>query len=291
VTNLKDRQRAAARARLEREMAARQENAAHRRRRRNGILGGIGVLAVIGVVVGIVVATTGGTPAKTPAVAASQAAAKCTWTPNPALKGDAQNPVDKQLVNTGPPPLSTVPHNGSQQMTLNTTQGKIVITLNVSKAPCSAESMSFLTGKKFFDNTKCHRLTTSGIYVLQCGDPSGTGMGGPSYTYASENLPTDQQPNYPAGVVAMANPGNKNLNGSQFFIVYQDTPETADETGAMQSNLTSDYTIIGTVTTGLDTIQKVGKAGVIATDKTDPNDGTPKLPVTIKTATIGPVQP
>lgn len=291
MTNLKDRQRAAARARLEREMSVRQEAAAHRRKRRNGILGGVGVIVVIGAVVAVIVALTGGGKPAAPAAAASQGPAKCTWTANPALQGDAQNPKNPKLVNTGPPPLTSVPHNGTRQMTLDTSQGKIVITLDVTKAPCSAESMSFLAGKKYFDNTKCHRLTTTGIYILQCGDPSGTGTGGPSYTYASENLPVDQQPNYPAGVVAMANPGNKDLNGSQFFIVYQDTPATADENGQIQSNLTSDYTIIGTVTTGLDIVQKVGKAGVIPTNASDPSDGAPKLPVNIKTATVGPIQP
>ncbi|HEU0241492.1 MAG TPA: peptidylprolyl isomerase [Micromonosporaceae bacterium] len=288
MTNLKDRQRAAARARLEREMAARREQASRRRRRRNEILVGVAVLAVIGAVVGIVIGTSGGGK---PSAAATLAPAKCTWTPNPALKGDAQNPANKTLVNTGSPPLTSVPHNGTREMTLDTSQGKIVITLDLTHAPCSAESMAFLTSKKFFDNTKCHRLTTAGIYVLQCGDPSGTGTGGPSYTYAHENLPTDQQPNYPAGVVAIANPGNQDLNGSQFFIVYQDTPESADESGALQSNLTSDYTIIGTVTSGLDIVQKVGKAGVTPTDASDPTDGAPKLPVDIKTATVGPIQP
>jgi peptidyl-prolyl cis-trans isomerase B (cyclophilin B) len=289
VPNLKDRQRAAARARLEREMAERQAQAAKRRRRRYEILGGVGVLAVIAAVVIVVVNVTGGS-SKAPAAAASQAAATCKWTPDPALTatGAQHNP---DLKNTGSPPLTTVPHNGTRAMTLDTSQGKIVITLDVSKAPCSAESFTYLAGKGFFDNTKCHRLTTAGIYVLQCGDPSGTGRGGPSYYYPHENLPTDQQPNYPAGVVAMANAGNKDQNGSQFFIVYQDTPVSSDENGQLQSNLQSDYTVIGTVTSGLDIVQKVGKAGAVASSPSDPTDGAPKLPVTIKTATVGSVQP
>src|SRR5262245_28499975 len=262
-------------------MAARQANAANRRRRRNEILAGVGVLVVIGAIVAIVVSATGGKSKLTPAAASSQAAAKCVWTPNPAATATGSN-HNPDLVNTGVPPLTTVPHNGTQQMTLNTTQGKIVVTLDVKDAPCAAESMSFLAGKNYFNNTKCHRLTTSGIYILQCGDPSGKGTGGPSYTFAHENLPTDQQPNYPAGVVAMANPGNKDLNGSQFFIVYQDTPATADENGQIQSNLTSDYTIIGTVTTGMDVVQKVAKAG--ANNANGPGDGSPKLPITITTA-------
>ena len=226
MTYLKDRQRAAARARLEREMAARQENAAHRRRRRNGILGGIGVLAVIGVVVGIVVSTTGGTPAKTPAAAASQAAAKCTWTHESGAQGRRPEPGRQA---TREHRTAAADHRAAQRHAADDAGHEPgqdrhhAWTCRRHRAPPRA--CRYLAGKKFFDNTKCHRLTTVGIYVLQCGDPSGTGMGGPSYTYASENLPTDQQPNYPAGVVAMANPGNKDLNGSQFFIVYQDTPE------------------------------------------------------------------
>jgi peptidyl-prolyl cis-trans isomerase B (cyclophilin B) len=289
VTTLKDRQRAAARARLEREMRARQEHASQRRRRRTvALFSGLSVVLVIGLVALLInVFNSGGHNVAVGPTA--NAPAKCTWTPNPALKGDAANPKNKTLVDTGSPPDTTVPHNGYADMVMNTSQGQITIRLDVTHAPCSAASFAFLAGKKYFDGSKCHRITTAGIYVLQCGDPSGTGTGGPSYTYAAENLPTDQQPNYPLGVVAMANPGNKDLNGSQFFIVYKDTPMSVDESGNPVSNLTSDYTVIGTVVGGMDVVQKVAAGGVIPSDPQNPNDGAPKLPVKISTMTVGPV--
>jgi len=117
----------------------------------------------------------------------------------------------------------------------------------------------------FFDQTLCHRLTTENIYVLQCGDPTATGLGGPNFTYRDENLPTNAEANYPAGVVAMANSG-QNTNGSQFFIVYADT------------SLPPSYTIWGKVTKGLEIVQMVAKSGVLDGKK----DGSPKQKIGIE---------
>jgi peptidyl-prolyl cis-trans isomerase B (cyclophilin B) len=117
----------------------------------------------------------------------------------------------------------------------------------------------------FFDQTLCHRLTTEGIYVLQCGDPTATGRGGPNFFYNDENLPPATDDNYPAGTVAMANSG-ANTNGSQFFIVYED------------SSLSPNYTIWGKVVRGLEIVKAIAKDGVVD-GKTD---GLPKRKIAIE---------
>lgn len=164
------------------------------------------------------------------------------------------------------PSFPPVPANAS--MTLATTQGTIVIGMDPA-AEVTDASMAYLAGKGYFNNTPCHRLTTQGIYVLQCGDPTGTGTGTPGYEIPDENLPGDTPNNYPKGTVAMANSG-PNTNGSQFFIVYQDT------------ELPPYYTIWGKVTSGMDVVEKVAAAGV----QGGGTDGPPTLPITIQTATV-----
>ncbi len=122
----------------------------------------------------------------------------------------------------------------------------MVIDLLNSKATCTVNSFVYLAGKKYFNNTHCHRLTTvSPLYVLQCGDPTGTGSGGPGYKFNDENLAGAK---YTQGTVAMANSG-PDTNGSQFFLVYKN------------STLAANYTPFGTVVKGLGIIQNVAKAG------------------------------
>ena len=138
-----------------------------------------------------------------------------------------------------------------------TNRGTIVIDLAGSAAPCTVNSFVSLADQGYYNNTHCHRLVTSGIYVLQCGDPTGTGQGGPGYVYNSENLSSLTQATvsgqktavYPAGSVAMANTGQPDSNGSQFFFVYKKT------------YLPASYTPFGTIASGLGIIQKVAKAG------------------------------
>jgi len=157
-----------------------------------------------------------------------------------------------------PRPLTVVkqPKSPAKQLpkrlTLNTNCGEIVIALN-PKAPQTITNMSALANGKYFDNSLCHRLTTAGIFVLQCGDPTYQGNGNPPKwdTYKDENLPKAGLNNYPAGTVAMANPARPNANGSQFFLVYQDT------------QLGPDYTIWGKITKGLDTLKKIGEIGAL----------------------------
>ncbi|MGZ0148407.1 peptidylprolyl isomerase [Kribbella sp. WER1] len=160
--------------------------------------------------------------------------------------------------------------SGTSKVSLNTSIGDLQLTLDSALAPCAVKNFLSLVGQKYFDNTKCHRLTVGeGLQVLQCGDPTGTGSGGPGYSFADEVYPTLK---YGRGMLAMANSG-PNTNGSQFFIVYGDA-----------SGLTAQYTAFGTIDeAGLKEIDKVAEAGV--TPQNGPQDGTPITPVDIKTAT------
>ena len=150
-----------------------------------------------------------------------------------------------------------------------TTQGVITVRMLTSKAPCTTFSFRFLASRGYFNQTHCHRLTVQGIFVLQCGDPTGTGSGGPGYKFANENLTGAK---YTAGTVAMANAG-PGTNGSQFFLVYRNS-----------LTLPASYTPFGQIVSGLGIIQNVAKAG---TDNSNGNgDGHPKEKVTIKSVTI-----
>lgn len=166
------------------------------------------------------------------------------------------------------PGLPPQPSSGPTTATFTTSAGTFTIKLDASRAPCTTSSFRHLAEAGFFDNTRCHRLTTaaSGIYVLQCGDPTGTGTGGPGYTIPDENL---AGATYTTGTVAMANTGAPHSGGSQFFIVYKTSP------------LPSRYTPFGTVSSGLSVIERVAAAG--STGSFGPGDGAPKIPVEIKT--------
>jgi len=153
--------------------------------------------------------------------------------------------------------------------TFETNCGNIVITTVGAKAPITITQLSTLAKRGYFDNSLCHRLTTQGLYVLQCGDPTATGTGGPNFTFPDENLPTATANNYPAGTVAMANSG-PGTNGSQFFLVFADT------------TLGANYTIWGTITQGLDIVKAIAKAGV----KGGGADGTPNQTIAINRVTV-----
>jgi peptidyl-prolyl cis-trans isomerase B (cyclophilin B) len=169
-----------------------------------------------------------------------------------------------------PPANGKVKAGGTSPVTLNTSIGDLNLTLDSALAPCTVKSFLNLVGQKYFDNTKCHRLTVGqGLQVLQCGDPSGSGSGGPGYSFKDEVYP---ELKYGRGILAMANSG-PNTNGSQFFIVYGDA-----------SGLSPAYTAFGTVDKpSLELIDKVANAGVIP--EGGPTDGKPATPVEIKTAT------
>lgn len=271
MSSIKDRQRAAARARLEKEMAERAA-AAHKRRQRQAIIGSaIAVVVIAGGAIWLVTALNKGDD-KTAASGPPAGTVACSWTPEDSTSG-------AKIVDVGTPPPNA-PNVGTATLTIDTNLGAITATVDKSKAPCTAEAFTYLSSKKFWDGTKCHRLTTQGIKVLQCGDPSAKGKGyrptdgtgGPSFRYAEENLPTGKTPAYPAGTIAMAKTQAPNSTGSQFFIVYGDT------------TLDPSYTVLGTVTKGLDIVQQVAKAGT--DDANGKGDGHPKKEIEIKTLTM-----
>lgn len=167
---------------------------------------------------------------------AQAAALKCT--PTKAVGHDPKKIATPKKV------LTTFP----KKFTLVTNCGNIIITTVGAKAPFAMTSIAALAKGGYYDNSLCHRLTTQGLFVLQCGDPTATGRGGPQFTFPDENLPANTANNYPAGTVAMANSG-PNTNGSQFFLVYANT------------TLAPSYTIWGTITSGLDIVKAIAKAG------------------------------
>ncbi len=167
------------------------------------------------------------------------------------------------------PPDSTALAEGEIDVTLATSVGDLALTLDTENAPCTAHSFVSLVEQGWLDGTSCHRLTTQGIYVLQCGDPSGSGTGGPGYSFDDELTGKET---YPAGTLAMANSG-ENTNGSQFFIVYEDT------------QLPSLYTVFGTVDeASVETVREVADAGTDEAYGT--GDGQPLTEVSIESATV-----
>lgn len=160
-------------------------------------------------------ATSVGVPV--PSTAATVATVACRYLPS----GEPARPVD--------PPASQAPATGSTALTLSFAVGDVTVTMDHAKAPCAVNSFESLAAQGFYTGTVCHRLADNGLFMLQCGDPTGTGMGGPGYRFADE---VDRSAVYPAGTVAMANSG-ADTNGSQFFLVYQD------------SRLPPAYTVLG----------------------------------------------
>jgi peptidyl-prolyl cis-trans isomerase B (cyclophilin B) len=166
-------------------------------------------------------------------------------------------------------PNAGITESNKATISFTTNQGEIVIETTPSLAPLTVNAIAALAQMNYFDKTICHRLTTEGIYVLQCGDPTGTGTGGPGFNIPDENLPQPIENNYPAGTVAMANAG-PGTSGSQFFLVYQDT------------TLGPDYTIWGSITSGLDILQTIASAGVVGGGA----DGAPVTGVTIESTKV-----
>jgi peptidyl-prolyl cis-trans isomerase B (cyclophilin B) len=171
------------------------------------------------------------------------------------------------------PPPETPDVSGKVEVTFKSSVGTFDATLDADKTPCTVNSFVSLAKQGFFDNTPCHRLTTtpSTIFVLQCGDPSGTGTGGPGYTIPDELSGNET---YGPGTLAMAKTTQPDSGGSQFFIVYKDTP------------LPPDYTVFGQVDeAGVKAVKKVAEQG---TDNANqPGDGHPKLAVTFDSVTVG----
>jgi peptidyl-prolyl cis-trans isomerase B (cyclophilin B) len=267
VAGKKERQRKLARQRWERQQARRRARA---RRWRLGAMAAGGCAVVAGLAVGsyFLFFAGAGKPAASASAASPPAAASPAPTVNPASVHCTYSPSGKAARAVGRPPARPGPA-ASYQATITTNRGVVVVDLAASHAPCTVNSFVYLAARHYFAGTSCHRLTTSGIYVLQCGDPTGTGTGGPGYKFADENL---KGARYTAGTVAMANSG-PDTNGSQFFIVYRDS-----------LTLPPSYTPFGKVVKGLGIIQNVAKAG---TDNANGSgDGHPKEKVVIESVSI-----
>lgn len=204
-------------------------------------------------------ASTDSTPAETaaPSASATEAAAgACEYLPSAGAAREV----------TAPPADPTL--TGDVPAVIATSAGDITLTLTADRTPCTVNSFASLATQGYFDGTTCHRLTTTGIFVLQCGDPSGTGRGGPGYSYADE---LDDTETYPAGTVAMANSG-PDTNGSQFFLVYEESP------------LPAAYTVFGQ----MDAASTALVAGIAAEGTAaGGSDGAPATPVEIRTVTVG----
>ncbi|WP_297740127.1 peptidylprolyl isomerase [uncultured Tessaracoccus sp.] len=178
----------------------------------------------------------------------------------PSDQTEPARPVD-------PPPGTNVPNQGTVNATLQLTAGDINLTLDREKAPCTVNSFLSLAEQEYYDNTQCHRLVDEGIFILQCGDPTGTGLGGPGYTFADE---TTNDLTYTSGVVAMANRG-PDTNGSQFFLVFDD------------SELPPHYTVFATMDdAGLEIIRGIARAGA-----GDAGPAKPNAEARIKSVTLG----
>ncbi len=282
-----ERQRRIAREKYRRQQEIRMARRRQQRKRVVIILSAVLGAALIASLLAVFL--PGGTTKKHPAAAASKSpsatpsattvaepAHHCTYTKT----GTAARTVSL--------PSAAPDYTASYTATINTNLGKIAVNLENSKATCTVNSFVHLAEAGYFNNTQCHRLLTSGIYVLQCGDPYATaatkltcsstskiGTGIPGYEFASENLTGAK---YPAGTVAMANEGTATTNGSQFFIVYKDST----------SGLGATYTPFGTVSSGLDIVQNVAKDGYSCqyTVSGQSEGGAPKEKVIIDSVTI-----
>jgi peptidyl-prolyl cis-trans isomerase B (cyclophilin B) len=272
VAGKKERQRKLARERYERRQARRVQRD---RRTRQRVIAATAAVVVIGLTVGGILfasRSTGSsaTPAATPSASASptpsptpstvaEPATHCTYLANP--------PAARKV--SFPP--ATPDYRATYQATIKTNRGPIVIDLLNSKATCTVNSFVHLATADFYNNTPCPRLSNSAeLYMLQCGDPTGKGSGGPGYEFASENL---AGATYPAGTLAMATTGATDGNGSQFFLVYQN------------SSLPPSYTPFGKIVSGLNILQDVGKRGY-GPPLNSAGGGAPKESVEIESVTI-----
>jgi peptidyl-prolyl cis-trans isomerase B (cyclophilin B) len=283
-----EQRRATAKRKLERQLERR---AAKERKRRIYMIVGatVAAIVVIGAIVATVVITNRDSDSQTASAATTTPTSATSAAPSapgqlPAFTAPANlgancqyPPAETASKPNNPPRAGKVPtYPAKVSASMATNQGNIGLELDNAKSPCTVNSFASLAQQGFFNDTPCHRLTTSeGLAVLQCGDPTGQGSGGPGYQFDNE-YPTNQfQPDdpklqepvlYPRGTLAMANAG-PGTNGSQFFLVYKD------------SMLPPNYTVFGTIDqTGLATLDKIAAAGTADGGE----DGKPKNDVQVK---------
>ena len=206
----------------------------------------------------------------------------CTWTAKDAT-------ADAGVTDTGLPPTSGEARSGTDVLTIRTDLGDIVASMDLTKVPCTAASLKFLGEKGFYDGGACSVLDTE-AKTLTCGDPKGDGTGTPAYQFPDENIPaapvgtaspsTSASPSeipsyYSKGTVVMANKG-PNSNAGQFFIVYGDG-----------SNLKAEYSIVGTVVSGLDIVEGIAAGGAVDGNGAPATTGKPSKTLTIKQLYVG----
>jgi peptidyl-prolyl cis-trans isomerase B (cyclophilin B) len=279
VVTKEQRRRQLAREKFERQQERRVESR-RKSRTRNSVIAAVVAVVVAGVGVSWAAGAFDGSDKKTDAAkgatpSASAPATTAAPVADPCDKPAAGKPGTQQWKKE---PALSIDKSAKYTFDLKTTCGDISIALNAAKAPDTTNSFKFLADKGFFDHTKCHRLTSTGIYVLQCGDPTGSGSGGPGYTIPDENLTAFGKGSatapvtYPAGTIAMANTGQAHTGGSQFFLVYKDSP------------LPPSYTPFGTISSaGMKVLDKIAKAG---DNSGGQGDGAPNATVVINKATV-----
>ncbi len=269
--------REAARRQLQRQLERRAEEA--RKRRRNTLVG-VAAFTVVVLVLGVLFLSgafdddDAADPIAEPEASTEPETPACSYAPG--------NPENPNLSDVGVPPE---PDGSSTPIVLDvvSTQGPFQMTLDPTAAPCAANSMKYLAENAFFDGSPCHRLVNSEVFgVLQCGDPTGTGSGGPSYSYVAEPAsvaalapsPDGASAIYPRGSVAMAQGGDPPTIGSQFFIAFQDT------------QLPPEYTLVGTITSGIEVIDAVAAGGNDGSFEATAGGGAPLIPITLTAVTV-----
>jgi peptidyl-prolyl cis-trans isomerase B (cyclophilin B) len=277
----RERQRRRAREHYERQRAKR---IARQQKIRKWTLAGVIIAMVAGLATGLTLSFAGGTPKAAPKPSPApkptaspstiaEPAHHCTYTTSAAAGGHPSLPA------------ATPDYKATYTATISTNRGPIAIKLANSTATCAVNSFVHLAQTNFWNKTQCHRVSDDGgLFMLQCGDPTAratetlsctqgaknaAGSGGPGYTFVDESL---KGATYPAGTLAMANSG-PNTNGSQFFLVFKNT------------SLPPSYTPFGTITSGLDILQNVGKAGTSCT-YAGAGGGVPKEKVIINSVSI-----
>lgn len=282
-----EQRRQAAKRKLDRQLARRAQRA--KARRRYAVLGSVAAILLVAGVVSLIMTlssrdrgtATAGKPPAAPSSAAGAllpdrkvAPVPVRPVPLPASVDCQYPPATQPAARPVKPPLAgPTSTRGTVAVTLQTSAGAIGLTLDRALAPCTVNSFLSLAQQGFYTNTPCHRLVTNpGLQVLQCGDPTGTGTGGPGYTIPDEVFP---ELTYGRGLVAMANTGQPNSGGSQFFLIYG------------QAQLPPQYTVFATISPdGLKVLDQIAKAGDDGSLEPSPGGGKPNLPVTITTVQV-----
>ncbi|MBQ1045333.1 MULTISPECIES: peptidylprolyl isomerase [unclassified Micromonospora] len=270
MASSRDRQRKLARAKLDRQLARRAAVA----KRRRQIRAGVGAAVVLVLIVAGSAWALGAFDSEPEKQAAEDV---CLWTAQ-------DGAVNTNLKDVGEPPTTGLPTSGTRPMTITTNQGgPITVELDQTDAPCGSASLSYLAGRSFFDNTTCHEITAEG--ALRCGDPTGTGLGGPTYSFFDENVPSAPEPSpsaspapgqpatYPKGTVAMiGNPPGS--NASQFLIFFKDASPAKPA-----------YSVVGKVTGGLDVVEKIGAMPTV--DNGNGAKVKPQTQILVQSVTVG----